>query len=264
MLPGMLAISYNAVIIDSDKNYRKSLASIIRQHFKIRDIYTCSSAREAIGISRQLEKVDIVLCDSELADHSALQLIADLKQTKSSAGAHYVLLSNNSKREFLLEAAAVGVSAFILKPFTTKTVTEKIKKLINGKTQRQSRRIKLFNTVTGYVAFKNAKYKGEVDDLSSGGCMIRLPMLESGGTIYDQCAIRISYEENSVDIVAELIRLERDTSDEQKNVNAAFIFKEMNEETQQAFEKVWKLLDKSNPQTDETETESNDQQEGTE
>ena len=252
MQTGMLPNDITTIIIDNDKNYRKSLASIIRANFKIKDIYTCSTGREALAVVRQVNKIDLIMCDSEITDQAVLTLIKELKSSESSSNAHYILLSNNSKREFLLEAASSGVNAFLLKPFTTRTVTENVKKLISGKQQRKSKRLKLFNAIGGYVAFKGAKYKGEIDDISKGGCMIRLPPLEQGGTIFDKCAIRISYEEFVVDITAELIRLERDTASESKKVAAAFIFKNMTGAVAEKFEILWKALDKGQPdQSDE-------------
>ena len=234
-----------AIIVDSDKNYRKSLASIIRSHFKFEEIYSCTTAREAIGVARQVQQINLFFCDSNISDQSVLKFVKELKDIESASNAQFILLSNNSSREFLLEAASCGVNAFLLKPFTTKTVTQNIRKLIDGKTQRKTKRIKLFNTVSCAVAFKGAKYKGEIDDLSKGGCMIRLPPLSEGGTIFDRCAIRISYDGESVDLTGELIRLERELSGESKMVNAAFIFHKMQEDMIPKFEKIWNALDKS-------------------
>ena len=246
-----------AIIIDSDKSYRKALASIIRNNFKITDIYTCTTGREALGVARQSGKIDLVFCDSQIDDQAVLTLVADLKASESTASAHYILLSNNSKRDFLLEAASSGVNAFILKPFTTKAVTENVRKLIGGKPQRKTKRIKLFNTISGHVAFKGAKYKGDINDISKGGCMILLPPLDQGGTIFDKCAIRITFDEHSVDLTGELIRMERDTTSEEKKVAAAFIFKNLVGETAKKFETMWNAIDKSkSEQTPEDNSES--------
>ncbi|MDX1811246.1 MAG: PilZ domain-containing protein, partial [Gammaproteobacteria bacterium] len=115
----------------------------------------------------------------------------------------------------------------------------------SGKKQRKTKRLKLFNAVCAHVIFQNGKYKGSIDDISQGGCMVNLPILSNGGTIFDECIVRIGCDEKTVDIPSELIRLERDTSIEDKKVNAAFIFKKMSAETQKKFDEIWKKLDKS-------------------
>ena len=253
-------MGYIAIIVDSDKNYRKSLSSILRRHFKFEEVYSCSTAREAMGVVRQTKKIDLFFCDSAISDQSVLKFVHEIKEIKSSASAQYILLSTNSSREFLLEAASCGIGAFLLKPFTTKTVTENIKKLIDGKTQRKTKRLKLFNTVSCTVAFKGFKYKGELDDLSKGGCMAKLPPLSEGGTIFDKCAIRILYEGDSVDLTGELIRLDRNLTGEEKMVNAAFIFKKMDTETIPKFEKIWNALDKSHSENQQ----ENDSDDGSE
>ncbi len=234
-----------AIIVDNDRNYRKTLSSLLKQHTQIREIYTCATGREAQAVCRQLKTVDFVFCDSEITDQPVLSLVVDMIKSKSAENAQIVLLSTQSRREFLLEAAAVGVNAFILKPFTPKTVSEKIQQLSGGKSQRRAKRIKIFQTITIHVAFKNAKYKGKLEDISTSGCMANLPALTEGGTIYDTAALRIVYEEEKVDLKAELIRLERDTGSDTQRVKAAFLYKNMDEETRQRFDHLWSSIDKS-------------------
>ncbi|MDX1811181.1 MAG: hypothetical protein R3240_04490, partial [Gammaproteobacteria bacterium] len=64
----------------------------------------------------------------------------------------------------------------------------------------------------------------------------------TGIEIFDTLTLRIPFEEEYVDLSAELIRLERNLTEESKMINAGFIFKEMHKDTALQFAKLWAAL----------------------
>ncbi len=196
----------------------------------MRDIYSSSCAREASAVLRQIENIDWIFFNSELADKDAFEFVKEMQGLKSTESAHYILTSSDSNREILLKAATVGVHAFIVKPFTPKIVIGKMQKLIGNKAQRKTRRVDLFEAFEATVHFKEAKYPSVLMDISLGGCMIKSPVYnQGGGMIYDKAKIRIPYENTIISLDAELIRLERDTSCEEPKILAAFLFNDIKE-----------------------------------
>jgi len=216
--------SYVALIIDNNANARKILASVIRQQFSMRDIFTSSSGREAMAVIRQSDNIDWVICNSELEDKDCFELIEEAKKQKSTKNAKFVLTSSNSDRSILLKAASCGVNSFILKPFTPKTIYAKMQKLVDGKSQRKSKRIELLEAIEARVQFAEAKYKSVLVDVSLGGCMIKSGLFNKGGLIYDNAKIQIPLDKESISVEAQLIRMERDMSSEKKLICSAFIF----------------------------------------
>lgn len=219
--------TYSAIIIDTDATSRKTLASIIRQHFKMSDIYTAASAREALGVLRQIKTINWVFCDNELTDQSTFDFLDESKKIKSSAAAKIILLSANGGKDALIQAASHGVNDIILKPFTPKIIMEKVRKLLTGKNQRKSKRIPLLEAFEAHVEFETAKYKTALIDISLGGCQAKAPLFKNGGMIYDKTIIHIPLKEKSIKLNAELVRLERDNSSESKILLAAFIFRDI-------------------------------------
>ena len=222
--------SYTAIIVDGNNTARKSLSSVIRQNYNMRDIYSSSCAREASAVLKQIENIDWVFFNNDLADKDAFEFVKEIREFKSTESAKYILTSSDSNRETLLKAATAGVNSFIVKPFTPKIVIGKMQKLIGNKAQRKTRRVDLFEAFEATVHFKEAKYLSVLMDISLGGCMIKSPIYnQGGGMIYDKVKIRIPYEDTNISLDAELIRLERDTSSEESKILAAFLFKDIKE-----------------------------------
>jgi len=223
---------YSAIIIDNSTNARKSLASILKKNLEMEDIYSCSTGREAVATLRQVESINWVFCDSNIQDKDWIELLAEFKKLPSTANAKYILLSAESKREMLLQAASAGVKEFICKPFSPKTVLAKIHKLAQGKEQRKSTRVTLLEAIEAIVEFDDVKYDTSLVDVSLGGCMIRSKVFnKGGGFIFDVAKIQIPLKTELVEVSAELIRLERDTASEEKHIFAAFLFQDLSKES---------------------------------
>lgn len=219
--------SHTALIIDPSSTSRKTLTSLIRQYFKMKEIYSAASTSEAAGILRQSENIDWVFCCNTLADKDSFKFLEELKKTENTANAKFVLLSADGGKEALIKAATHGVNDIILKPFSPKIIFEKVKKLATGQNQRKSRRIPLLEAYEAHIEFKSAKYKSALIDISLGGCMAKAPLFKEGGMIYEKAIIHIPLEEKPIKFGAELVRLERDNTTESKIILAAFIFREM-------------------------------------
>jgi len=226
--------AYSAIVVDPDSTSRKTLASLIRKHFKMSDIYTASSAREAAGTLRQIANIDWIFCESTLTDKDTFEFLSECKEIKSSTDAKIILLSTSSGKDALIKAAAHGVSDLILKPFSPKTILEKVKKLLNGKNLRKSNRIPLLEAFEAHVEFQSSKYKTALIDISLGGCMAKAPVFSKGGMIYDKTLIHIPLQKQSLKLNAELVRLERDNSSDSAIILAAFIFKDLSPKTTKA------------------------------
>jgi len=222
--------SFSAIIIDSSQSSRKTLAAVIRQQFTMKDVYSASSAREAIAAIRQVEKLDWIFCDNQLSDEDAFDFLEQTKKIKSTADSKIILLSADGGKEALMLAATHGVNDIILKPFTPKVIQEKVRKLVGSQNKRSSKRISLLEAFEATIEFKDGKYKSALIDISLGGCMAKTPLFSKGGMIYDKAIIKIPLEKEEIKLKAELIRLERDNSTEASILLAAFIFDKMSPE----------------------------------
>ena len=235
--------SLNALIVDNNKVNRKNLHSISRNLLGIKATEACESARDAVRIFQETEKLDIIFIDHETVNGETFNLLDEAKQKFQNKELKIILLASRASRDFLLEAASKGVSTFIVKPYNPKTIVEKVQKLYSSKAQRKSKRLSLLGAVPADIIHEDNKFDGALLDISSGGCLIQTPgFRRTGIEIFDTLTLRIPFEEEYVDLSAELIRLERNLTEESKMINAGFIFKEMHKDTALQFAKLWAAL----------------------
>jgi len=228
-----MAKSFTAIIVDANNSARKSLASIIKQSYVMRDVYSSSCAREASAVLRQIDSIDWVFFDNELSDRDSFEFLKEIKELKSTENAKFIMTSSEANRDTLIKAATSGVNAFVAKPFTPKIILDKMQKFVDGKVQRKAQRVDLFEAFEATIHFKEAKYRSVLVDISVGGCKIKSSLYsQGGGMIYDKAKIRVPFEDSIMSLDSQLIRLERDVSsagDEEPKIIAAFVFKELQE-----------------------------------
>ena len=245
-----MELSHTAIIIDPSSTARKTLASLIRQYFKMKEIYSAASPSEASGVLRKSEKIDWIFCDNVLADKDSFKFLDDIKKTENCEDSKVVLLSADGGKEALVKAALHGVNDIILKPFSPKVIFEKVKKLTvtNDQIQRKPKSIPLLEAYEAHIEFKSAKYKSALIDISLDSCVTKAPLFNKGGMIYEKAIIHIPLEEKPIKFGAELIRLERDSASESKIVLAAFVFREMSPKSEKVLSHFVSKFNISNKQ----------------
>ena len=238
----------SALIVDKSNSSRKTLVSVIRTGLGIKTINAFENTQRASHFLKDTKEVDLIFIDYDTANGETFDFVSSSKELTGNKDTKYILLSNSANKDFLLEAAKKGISSFILKPYNSKTVVEKVRKVCASKKQRRSSRLSLLEAVDLDLIINGNKLPGALVDISSGGCLLKTSLLGAFGIdIYDCIKIRIPFGSESVTLDGELIRVERDTTTDEKGISAGFIFKNMNQETVMQFAKLWSSLLKDNP-----------------
>lgn len=242
-----MSATLSALIIDASKANRKNLMSILRNGLGVKSVSETESPQLALHFLKEAKDINLICIDYESVNELTFDLVQKCKKLTGNGEIKFVLLANTASKEFLLEAASKGISAFILKPYNAKTIVEKIKKITTSKTERKSSRLSLLEAVNVRLMIDDLQMEGALIDISSGGCLLKSDRLGKAGIdIYDELTIRIPFDAEFVDLQSELIRVERDTSSETQKVSSAFIFKNMNQENALQFAKLWATLLRQN------------------
>jgi CheY-like chemotaxis protein len=198
------------VVVDNSSSTRRAAVNTIRTQINNVTVTEFSNSQQALAALQGSEKVNCIISDLELGNGRGVEFIEKAKLIPSCKHASYMVMSSRRDRGALLEAAAVGVSDYILKPFNGNTLSLKVRKLVNIQ-QRSSERVTLFETFSARINFGNTNYKACIIDLSLGGCLMRAEIFKQGGCIYDQADINIEHEDNEdISVKAILVRAERD------------------------------------------------------
>ena len=74
--------------------------------------------------------VDLVIADLNLKDGSGLDLAKSLKEKEETKEIPIILITSDADRESVMEGAALGIGAFLIKPFGSSTLLEKIEEAL--------------------------------------------------------------------------------------------------------------------------------------
>lgn len=217
--------NYAALIIDRNQDARKSLASVLRQGLQLTEIYQANSAKEALAILKSAKKIDWIFCDTNLPDQDCFSFIEEAKTFPLCEKSSFILLSSQTSKETLMKAASNGITDFIKKPFTSGTLVVKLRKLMSGQELRSSKRHALLGAFKANLEIDDNEVAAELLDISLGGCQVTCdPITSAACNIFSHLSLSIPNGKKAINITGEIVRLERNTLKEEKQINIAFEF----------------------------------------
>jgi len=233
-----MANDFTLLLVEPDEELQKSIIDVLRNDFNIEDIITTNSSKQSLHYLTDDTSLDCIIVNSLLTDGTGFDLISEIKAIERYTSTSILIMSEQQDRTHLLQAAACGASDFIIKPFTPRSLTLKLKKLITGQEFRINKRVATFEAFQLEIKFSESQnYKARLLDISIGGCSVISELFHNGGCIYDTADISFKSENKSFSIPAELIRTERDPEcedEDEKELLAAFQFGELPSAQQQA------------------------------
>ena len=207
---------FSLLLVEPEEEQQKLIEEVLRSEFEIVDIATSPTSMEAMSLLSAQGDVQCIIVSSTLDDSSGFSLISDIRAISKYAKTPVLIMSDIQERDHLLKAAASGASDFIVKPFDSRSLALKLKKLLADKQFRKSTRISTLGAYEVSVCFEEATYKCTLIDISVGGCSIKTQPFSRGGVIFDKATINIDNNGIPLIINAEFARAERDPECEDK------------------------------------------------
>ena len=83
----------------------------------------------------RVDPVDLILSDWDMPDMTGLTFLKAIREDAKHSKTPFLLITGHRDRESIIVAAKEGVSDYIIKPFTLETLTEKITKVLDIKSE---------------------------------------------------------------------------------------------------------------------------------
>lgn len=80
----------------------------------------------------QAGRFDFVVCDWNMPNMSGIELLAAVRADPNLKMLPVLMVTAESKKESIIEAAQAGASGYIIKPFTAVMLDEKLNKILQG------------------------------------------------------------------------------------------------------------------------------------
>lgn len=119
----------NIVVIDDD-NITLELVQIILEELISGEIYTFSDSKEGLEFikSDKMDNIAMVICDWLMPDVSGLDILVALRE--NYAICPFLMVTANATKKLVVDSMRLGASDFIVKPFHTNDLLDKVERLI--------------------------------------------------------------------------------------------------------------------------------------
>jgi len=122
-----------ALIVDDSSVMRKIVErSLLRAGIEMAQVFEAGNGAEALGVLQQ-NKVDLILCDINMAVMDGLEFVKQLPGVENAKGVPVVMITTEGSEGHVVQALSAGARGYIRKPFTPEQVKEHVLPLLVGK-----------------------------------------------------------------------------------------------------------------------------------
>ncbi len=117
------------LVVDDDENMRRIIRDVLKQ-IGFTNIVEADDGTTALGVLEK-QNIDLILADWNMPKMSGLELLKAVRGDASLKDTPFLMVTAEAQREKVLEAVQVGVTNYIVKPFTADTLKEKLPKILD-------------------------------------------------------------------------------------------------------------------------------------
>src|SRR5262245_31882790 len=123
----MLNPEMNVLIVDDAATMRRIVRSLLRE-LGIKNVREAEDGEIAFeDLKRQ--RADLVVSDWSMPKMTGIELLRAIRHDETLKDIPVLMVTAESKKENIMEAVQAGVSNYIVKPFNSKTLEEKLNKI---------------------------------------------------------------------------------------------------------------------------------------
>ncbi len=112
------------LIVDDEEGIRESLKLILENNY---DLFFAKNGQECIDVLKS-EEINLLLLDIKMPKISGFDILKEIKKIKPFI--KVIIVTGYKSVETATEAAKLGAVDYILKPFSSQEILEKVKKFI--------------------------------------------------------------------------------------------------------------------------------------
>jgi two-component system, chemotaxis family, chemotaxis protein CheY len=123
----MLNQDMNVLVVDDAATMRRIVRSLLRE-LGIKNVREAEDGEVAFE-DLKLQKADLVVSDWAMPKMTGIELLRAIRQDEALKEIPVLMVTAESRKENIMEAVRAGVSNYIVKPFNSKTLEEKLNKI---------------------------------------------------------------------------------------------------------------------------------------
>lgn len=123
----MLNPDLNVLVVDDAATMRRIVRSLLRE-LGIKNVREAEDGERAFADLKR-QKADLVVSDWAMPKMTGIELLRAIRQDETLKETPVLMVTAESKKENIMEAIQAGVNNYIVKPFNSKTLEEKLNKI---------------------------------------------------------------------------------------------------------------------------------------
>ena len=120
---------FNILIVDASKFMREYIHKSLKRSGYTR-LFTAVDGKDALD-SLMEHKIDLIISELNMPKVNGLELLKALLNHSTLKHIPFMISTKDTSNELFQEAMKIGATEYIKKPFTSKEIDFKIKKIIN-------------------------------------------------------------------------------------------------------------------------------------
>jgi len=123
----VIDLKMNILVVDDSSTMRRIITNTLRE-LGLRHITNAEDGDEALEKFR-VNDFDLVLSDHKMPRMSGEELLEHIRKGDTNSDVPFIMITAESFRDNVMKAVQLGVSNYIVKPFTTQQLLEKLLKV---------------------------------------------------------------------------------------------------------------------------------------
>lgn len=101
------------------------------------EVITVNSGVRALKYLEEEKKPDLILLDIQMAQKDGIQTLREIRTMKGREDIPVIMLTGVEDKEIVLKSAKLGICDYILKPFSSEDLLERIRRVFEPEGQKQ-------------------------------------------------------------------------------------------------------------------------------
>lgn len=123
-------LNMEVLIVDDFATMRRILKNILTQ-IGFTNLYEAADGKSALKVLKN-QKIDLVMCDWNMPVMTGLDLLNAVRADEDLKAIPFVMVTAEAQKENIIQAVQAGVNNYVVKPFTTETITQKLEKVFGS------------------------------------------------------------------------------------------------------------------------------------
>lgn len=232
------------LVVDNSAKARSLLGALLTKRLGCESVLEAANGAEAWQIIEH-RKVDAVIVNRRLPKMSGLELLVKLRESEAFATLPVLMILNSSDDEVVAKAVHLGVSDFLVKPFTPHDFVVKYRRLLLSEERRALPRHQVAAVPSKISLMDKAigALSGTAVNMSMSGLLAKM-QFSRNLAVYDKVDLRVQFsldkgKELSQTIRAQVVRVEWNRQPQERNTAYyAFAFNVERPDQKEFLEKV--------------------------